>query len=116
MISDAMYSNLLAVVSNVGADITSECEQFLSELRTTFQGTDEEFVQHVQANVDRWFRVINSFPAWIQNADWQFHRGKPMVFVGETPIPKAAGLFHDDACVFVFLSDDGVTKCVIQVS
>jgi hypothetical protein len=116
MIANEIYSDLLAAVSNVGADLTGDCEQFLSDLRTSFQGTDEEFVQHVQANVDRWFRVVNSFPEWIQNADWQFHRGKPMVFVGATPIPKAAGLFHDEACVFVFLSDDGVTKCVIQVS
>ena len=116
MISDEIYKDLVAAVSNVGADITADCERFLSDLRTDFQGSDGEFVKYVQANVETWFRVVNSFPAWVQNADWQFHRGKPMVFVGETPIPKAAGLFHDDACVFVFLSDDGVTKCVIQVS
>ena len=116
MIPDDIYGELLAAVSNVGADITGDCEQFLSGLRIEFKGTDEDFVQYVQTNVDRWFRVANSYPVWIQNADWQFHRGKPMTFVGEIPIPKVARLFHDDACVFVFLSEDGVSKCVIQVS
>jgi|GEM_PF-5861225 len=69
-----------------------------------------ELCQHIKQHLI----PKNEGIAWDCYRD-QFHRGKPMVFVGETPIPKAAGLFHDDACVFVFLSDDGVTKCVIQV-
>lgn len=58
------------------------------------------------------FRVSN----WRQNAEWQFHNHKPMVFVGEIPIPKSAGLYHDDASLFVFISEDGVTKTVVQVT
>lgn len=116
MIPDEIYGDLLAAVSNVGADITGDCELFLLDLRANFTGTDDEFVEHVRENVGSWFRVITSCPEWIQNAEWQFHRGKPMIFAGEIPIPKSAGLYHDDACVFVFLSEDGVTTNVIQVA
>lgn len=113
MIPDEIYGDVLAAVSNVGADITGDCEQFLSELRANFTGNDEEFVRHVQENIGRWFQVVTSYPEWIQNAEWQFYKGKPMIFAGEIPIPKSAGLYHDDACVFVFLSEEGVTKSVI---
>ena len=116
MIPDELYGELLAAVANVGADITDDCEQFLSELRTEFAGTDEDFLKHVQKNVGRWFRVITSYPQWVQNAEWQFHEGRPMVFAGEITIPKDAGLFHDDAYIFVFLSERGVIKNVIQIA
>ena len=116
MIPDEIYGALLSAVSNVGADITSDCEQFLSALRTDFNGTDNAFVEYVRANIRGWFRAVGAYPEWIQNADWQFHKGKPMLFVGDIEIPKSAGLYHDDACVYVFLSEDGVTTSVVQIA
>lgn len=116
MIPDHIYEGLLAAVSIVGADMTSECEEFLLDIRSEFSGTDLEFVEYVRANVQNWFRCLSSYPEWIQNAEWQFHNGKPMVFVGQLDVPVSMKLFHDDAAVFVFISLSGLTKNVVQVA
>lgn len=116
---DDVFEELLGIVSNAGAqvDVPIESEQFFETLIEGFQGSEAEFLSYARENVGRWFNSVPAGgPNWMQEAEWQFHNGKPMTFVGEVSIPKAAGLFHDDASVFVFLSEDGVTKSVIQVA
>lgn len=115
---DDIHEELLRVVSRVGAqvDVPIESERFFQALASGFQGTPAEFVAFVRANLESWFRSLPSAgPNWIQEAEWQFHKDKPMMFAGEISVPKSSGLYHDDACVYVFISGDGVTKCVIQV-
>ncbi len=116
MIPDDVYEDVLSAVSNVGADLSHECEEFLAGIRTNFSGDDYQFVDFVRANTANWFRCVSSYPEWIQNAEWQFHNGKPMLFVGQIALPASAGIFHDEAAIFVFLSETGVIKNVIQVA
>ncbi|QDU78604.1 hypothetical protein Pla110_03080 [Polystyrenella longa] len=116
---DDVYEELLSIVSNCGAqiDVPIESERFFENLVDGFQGNQVEFVSFARENVGGWFRSIPiDGPNWIQEAEWQFHNNKPMVFVGEVSIPKSTGLYHDDACLFAFISEDGVTKSVIQVA
>ena len=116
---DDVYEDLLGIVSCARAqvDVPIESEHFFEALVEGFQGSKEEFLSYVRANIERWFNSVPAGgPNWIHEAEWKFHNGKPMTFVGEVLIPKEAGLFHDDASVFVFLSEDGVTKCVVQVA
>lgn len=116
---DDIFEELLVLVTDYGAqvDVPIESEQFFTTLIEEFHGTQAEFLSFVRDNLPLWFRSVPEHgPSWIQEAEWQFHDGKPMLFLGEIPIPKSAGLFHDDAAVFVFLSEDGVSKSVIQVA
>ena len=60
---------------------------------------------------------IDRSPEWIQEAEWQFADGKPMVFVGQIDVPHAKGVFHDDASFFIFWSPDtGEVRGTIQVA
>ena len=116
MIPDQIYDDVLAAVSTVGADVTSDCERFLTEMVKNYTGDKGDIARYIREHVVTWFKAVDAYPEWIQNADWQFHQGRPMVFIGQIPIPKSSELFHDDAIVFVFLSDDGTMRNVIQVA
>jgi len=118
MTLDDVYKELLVVASEAGTqiDVPIESEQFFEGLLSGFSGSKDEFIEHVRANIGEWFRCVGEGPRWIQEAEWQFHDGQPMVFLGQIDIPKSAGLFHDDASVLAFLSPCGVTKNVIQVA
>ncbi len=64
------------------------------------------------------FRALRERPRWIQDPDWQFRNGEPMLFVGQLDVPAGTTrLFHDDAAFFVFWSpEEGVTETIIQVA
>lgn len=116
---DDVYPDLLKVVSKAGAlvDVPIESERFFSNVVESFNGTREELLSYVEANLDRWFKRVDATPSWLQEAEWQFDEGVPMVFVGQLNVPKSAGHFHDDAALFVFLNpSNGKVKTVLQVS
>lgn len=116
---DDIYEELLVLVSGYGAQVDTpiESEHFFETLIKEFHGTQSEFLLFVQDNLPHWFRSVpENGPNWIQDAEWQFHDGKPMLFLGEIKVPKSAGVFHDDAAVFIFLSESGISKSVIQVA
>ena len=116
---DDVYEDLIALVSEVGAqaDVPAEAEAFFSELVAAFPGEREEFVQHARKNLRDWFRAVNAYPVWVQEAEWPFSNGRPMVFVGQIDVPAGKGLFHDDAAFYVFWDPEtGDTREVIQVA
>lgn len=118
MTLDDVYTELLYIVSSVGAriEVPEECEVFLARIVEQFNGGRQELLDYVKKNVESWFCCLDYRPRWIQEAEWQFHDGKPMMFLGQLDIAKNI-LFHDDASVFLFYScDTGITKNVIQVS
>jgi hypothetical protein len=119
MTLDDVYEELLPIVSEVGAqvDVPIESEQFFEELADTFAGSSAEFVEYVRANLRSWFVCLNEEPSWLQEGEWQFANGKPMVFVGEMILPPEKTGLHDDAGFFVFWDrNTGETKTVIQVA
>jgi hypothetical protein len=115
---DDVYENLLPIVSQIGAqiDVPIESEQFFEKQAAEFLGEPDEFIEFVRMNLKKWFRIVNERPRWLQEAEWQFDGGVPMTFVGQIDIPKSAGLYHDDAALFVFVSPTGVSKTLIQVA
>lgn len=119
MTLDDVYDELLQIVSDVGASLTVpiESEEFFSEIVEHFTGTKEDLLLFIQSNIKSWFVFVHSEPNWIQNPEWKFFNGKPMVFVGQIPISKEQGLFHDDASFYVFWDPKtGVTDTLIQVA
>jgi hypothetical protein len=116
---DDIYIDLLKVVSKAGADVSApiESERFFSRIVESFNGTREELLRHVEANLGRWFKRVDAVPRWLQEAEWQFDEDAPMVFIGQLNVPRTAGYFHDDAALFVFLNPkNGKIKTVIQMA
>lgn len=119
MTLDEVYERLLPLVSEAHAqvDVPIESEQFFSDMAENYAGTPEEFLAYVRENLGVWFKAVGERPDWIQEAEWQFSGGGPMVFVGQLDVPADAGYFHDDARVFVFWDPaTGETKSIIQVA
>lgn len=116
MISEDIYPKLLATVSMVGADLTDECELFFENELASFSGSAEDFVVHARTQIHRWFRCVAAYPEWLQNAEWQFDAGKPMMFTGQLAVPRSSGLFHDDAAIFVFVNPSGIIRTVLQIN
>ena len=117
MILDEVFDEVQELVGHTGARISEEIEPFLRKEIERFSGARNELLAHVRKNASAWFRSARQPPEWIQDADWQVWDERPMLFLGQLDIPKDAGLFHDDASVYVFLSPEtGVTETVIQVA
>ena len=116
MTFDEMHSELFQVVSRYGArpDVPLEAESFFTELVGRFDDRDT-CRRFLDDHAAEWFRCLSEPPVWIQEAEWQWEGGKPMVFVGSIDAPM--GTLHDDARFFLFWSPDfGTTKCVIQIA
>jgi hypothetical protein len=113
---DEMHPDLLDLLSPAGAlpDVPAEAEEFFTQLVAQFPDK-ESCRQYIAANVSKWFRCLRGLPDWIQEADWPWARGHPMVFVGSIDAPR--GVFHDDARFYLFwCPESGATQCVIQVA
>jgi hypothetical protein len=116
MTFNEMLPDLYELVSPTGAmpDSPLEAEEFFTQLVAQFSDR-ASLRQHVATHVPQWFRSLRQPPDWIQNPEWLWEGGKPMVFVGSIDAPR--GTFHDDARFYVFWSPGiGTTKCVIQVA
>lgn len=96
--------------------MTDECQRFLEHELSRFAGSESEFANYAREHAREWFPSCNSPPEWIHNAEWQFEDGRPMCFVGQVSIPQSAGIFHDEASIFVFANAKGAIKTVLQVS
>lgn len=116
---DDVYGELLQLVADAGGNIDApiESEAFFTGLVESFVGTEAELLAYAEVNMATWFRCLDAKPCWIQEAEWPFANGKPMVFVGQLDIqPDKSGL-HDHSAFFVFWDcDSGDTKVIIQVA
>lgn len=116
MTFDEAIPVLFEVIPRYGArpDIPIEAEEFFTELVASFDDRDV-LRSHLEANAPVWFRCLREQPDWIQDAEWPWSGGRPMVFVGSIDAPP--GTFHDDARFFVFWSPEvGTRQCTIQVA
>lgn len=107
---------LFGVITRYGArpDIPIAAEEFFTDLAARFDDSDA-LRRHLEVHAAGWYRCLGDPPDWIQDPDWPWADGRPMVFVGSIDAP--AGTFHDDARFFVFWSPEvGTRECVIQVA
>ena len=119
ILSGEHATRLYEAVTKLGAlpDFPGEAREFLEREYGKFGGGPDEFVEYVRANAAHWYRSVAEPPPWIQEAEWQYDAGRPMVYVGSVQVSTESGFFHDDATFYVFWSPDlGTTKTVIQVS
>jgi hypothetical protein len=119
MTLDEVFEDLILIVSEVGAQVyvPAESERFFTEMVEQFDGSRQDLLDHVSSSVGTWFKCFRTRPEWIQEAEWQFHDGRPMMFVGQISVPAGRSGFHDDAAFYLFYDPEtGVTKNVIQVA
>lgn len=119
MTLEDVYPEVLEMISAMGARVEApiECERFLSRAIEQYTGNREQLLEQIARDVKTWFHCLRARPRWIQEAEWQFHDDRPMIFLGQIDIVKGDNLFHDDASAFVFYSPTaGITKTVIQVA
>ncbi|MCQ3930164.1 MAG: hypothetical protein DPW16_06860 [Chloroflexi bacterium] len=96
---------------------TGGIEDFFRNLLAEYKGTldKEGLTTYLDKAMAEAFIAYGERPRWIQSADWPFHNGKPMIFVGQIDIPGEVGGFHDDTSFYIFhpqptFSDD---ECVV---
>jgi len=107
---------LFAVIPRFGArpDIPIAAEDFFTELVARF---DDRVAlrRHLEELAPGMFRCLRERPDWIQDPDWLWTGGRPMVFVGSLDVPP--GTFHGDARFYVFWSPEvGTRECIIQAA
>ena len=116
MTLDELFDDVLEIVSHLGAAITHQLEPFLSAQVESIQGSRADVLTAVAELAPTWFRSVENPPEWIQEAEWPVEDGIPMVFLGQVPISRSAGLFHDDAAVFVFIGPNTGVTSLVQVA
>jgi hypothetical protein len=109
---------VLSVCAEHGVDPTSssQSEIFFAEVVRNAHENRVDLSDAVRDSLVQ-FRSVSEPPSWIQNPDWQFADGRPMVFVGQIKVSAQAGCFHDDASFYVFWDPEtGETNTLIQVA
>lgn len=101
-------------------DPTSSIESekyFIKLLEKYKEYNNDELKKVLKEVLKKDFKLLNEQPDWIQDPEWQFNNGVPMIFVGQIEVKQNRKVFHDDAIFYVFWdSEDGETKTIIQLS
>ena len=105
------YLILMSVARKHEVDPSSslESEAFFRELMKGYPGSvdnEEEIVWWLDEQIERHFLSFSSRPEWIQEPQWPFADGKPMVFAGQIDISVTDlpfPFFHDDTSLYVFV-------------
>jgi hypothetical protein len=77
---------------------------------------DTNVVAWLESSIPQHFLALRKRPEWLQNPEWPFADGKPMIFVGQIDLPKAdaPNVFHDDTSLYVFVGAKTRPEVVIQ--
>ena len=112
-----IFELLLELGNEMGIDPFSsiESENYFRELLKTYSGNKNEVKRYFEDTIKRDFQVMKEKPRWIQGDEWQFHRGKPMIFVGQLDTSiKRDGVSYGISFFVFWDYKDGVTKTVTQ--
>ena len=94
-----------------------EMESYFVDLLKRFQGNSSELRAWIGSKIEQSFRWLTSPPRWIQNPDWQVCSNGPMLFIGQIDSPPVEGIFHDEACFYIFF-DAATAECrtIMQIA
>ncbi len=87
--STELPEDVLKILLELGKELkfdplsSIESEDYFCGLVSDDSGSKEELRESLSKTVQRDFQVMKERPRWIQEAEWQFHNGKPMIFVGQ---------------------------------
>ena len=112
-------SLILGVVEPYGVYPLSsdDAETFFTVLLSHYSGPSERgcLVDWLNNQLSTLFVSVGERPRWIQNPDWQFAHGKPMIFAGQIDISKKAfPFYHDDTSLYIFIASKEEPRVVVQ--
>ncbi len=117
-ISDDVLLWLLKIGNKYGFDPLSseESEAYFVQLVREYNLQDDTEKAMLQKRLAKEFASCGKPPVWIQGAEWPFHKGKPMVFVGQIEAAVTRDGNHYPNVFYVFWNaEDGETVTVVQV-
>lgn len=88
---------------------------FLNAINTIDCNDVRDLMLQLEPKIRKDFVCLNEQPEWIQDSDWQFNEGKPMIFIGQLSKGYNNLGISWDMIFYVFYDpDDGTVKTVIQ--
>lgn len=114
---DDIFKLLLELGGKIGIDPFSsvESENYFIKLLKNYHGNKEEIREYFENTIKNDFKTMKEKPHWLQGCDWQFNKGKPMIFVGQLDTTIQRDGVSYGTSFFVFWDyKDGTTKTVTQ--
>lgn len=106
-----IYQVLLDICKPCSVDPSSslESENFFRKLLAKYEGDHdlESLSDWLESQISQHFIAVMERPRWIQDPEWPFVDGEPLVFVGQIDLSVLDGgvvsrLYHDDTSLYVF--------------
>lgn len=116
------YLMLFEVAKGYGVDPSSslEAEAFFRVLLEQYPGSpdsEDEKTEWLDEQIRQYFITLDKRPEWVQNPEWPFVDGRPMVFAGQIDIiveKETAHFIHDDTSIYVFVARKTEPTIIIQ--
>lgn len=116
------YLMLFEVAKRYEVDPSSslDSETFFRNLLKGYPGSfddEEEKTEWLDRQIGQHFIALGRRPEWIQDPQWPFVDGKPMVFAGQIDIAvrdESTDFFHDDTSLYIFVGRKVKPIVVIQ--
>jgi hypothetical protein len=94
-------------------------EEFFRNLLAQYTGHADNLAAWLEQQNPRHFIALGDRPRWIQNPEWPFSDGRPLVFAGQIDVSTqhggiAAEIYHDDTSLYVFIGRGVQPVIVIQ--
>ncbi|MCB9431206.1 MAG: hypothetical protein H6668_04395 [Ardenticatenaceae bacterium] len=118
-----VYERLLRVCKLFAVHPLSsiESEEFFRLLVAQYvkQGDLDDFEEWVSEQLLVYFKYVKHKPRWLQDPEWPFSNGLPMIFVGQFDIdplelPNSTSLFHDATSIYVFIGNKSLPVAIMQ--
>jgi hypothetical protein len=110
---------VLEVCSEYQVDINYP--EYFDDLLAQYNGphNQEDIANWLRAQIPDLFRVVGDRPHWIQEPDWPFHDGEPMIFLGQVDVnvndqPPEERIYHDDTSLYLFKARHGKEITVVM--
>ena len=96
--------------------LPAECEQyFVDRLECCKNMCQQDKKVYLEKEIAKDFKFNSKIPEWLQAAEWQFNKGKPMIFVGQIKLPISKdGLTYTSAFYVFWDMRDGEIKTIMQ--
>jgi hypothetical protein len=97
-----------------------ESENFFRHLLTQYaeEADPANISQWLQEQITKYFIAVGERPKWIQNPEWPFADGKPMIFVGQIDLSVqnevVSKIYHDDTSLYLFVGQKVRPVVIIQ--
>lgn len=82
-------SKILTLLLDIGRDLgidplsSTESEAYFLQLLRTAPDDPSALPVYLRGAMERDFPIMETYPRWLQGAEWPFREGRPLCFVGQ---------------------------------